>query len=104
MRKDKAMTKWEAETESLMDTGGTMRTKVIDPAVETWIYICPKNKNHAYSAPGWNPRNDELLRPQIHRDGDGTRVEGEPRINCPYCHVPRIPHLIKELIPFRVKD
>lgn len=84
---------------------GKRRTKVINAAhdnFEIWVYICPKNPLHYYAAPDWTPRNDELLETQTRRAQDGGKtIESEARINCPYCHVPRVPHLVKEMIPFR---
>lgn len=95
------MKRWIAETEPDGDQGAR-RTKVIEPQQRIWVFVCPNNPSHFYAAPGWEPDNVSLYEPHERRSSnDGAKVEVGPRINCPYCHVPRVPHLVKELIPFR---
>lgn len=101
--------KWRAQMEpdgdGTIDAGGNFtpakkRTRVIEPINRIWVYICPNDPSHYYAASGWAPDNDTLLESQRRRTQDGKSEEISARINCPHCKVARVPHLVKELIPF----
>jgi hypothetical protein len=80
---------------------GKRRPVIIDGMGEIWVYICPNDQDHYYASPDFTPRNRSLHDRQFHRNQNTGKIErSDPRINCPYCHVPRLPYLVKQLIPF----